>query len=93
MVLYSYSTSSTPPETAVTQVLAVRKRYLHVFGPDPAGALPINLTVAIDALPASSGTDLEPYSFWRSETHQAICMLAKRDAARCCARPRAQAQC
>ena len=66
---------------AVTQAIAVRKRYLHVFGPDPAGVLPINLTVAIDALPASSGTDLEPYVFWRAETHQAIFVLAKRDAA------------
>jgi len=34
----------------------------------------------LDALPAS-GTDLPPYVFWSAATHQAICVLAKRDVA------------
>ena len=64
---------------AVTAALRVRARYLHVFGPDPAGVAPINQSVALDALPAA-GTDLEPYVFWRAATRQAVCVLAKRDA-------------
>lgn len=63
---------------AVTRAIDVRRRYLHVFGPDPAGVVPINQTVTLDALPAT-GTDLEPYIFWRATTHQAVCVLAKRD--------------
>lgn len=65
---------------AVTNAVRVRARYLHVFGPDPAGALPINQSVAVDALPAA-GADLAPYVFWRAATHQAVAVLAKRDAA------------
>ena len=64
---------------AVTNAIRVRARYLHVFGPDPAGLVPINQSVAIDALPAV-GTDLAPYVFWRAASHQAVCVLAKRDA-------------
>ena len=65
---------------AVARAIAVRRQYLHVFGPDPAGLLPINQSVALDALPAS-GTDLPPYVFWSAAAHQAICVLAKRGAA------------
>ena len=64
----------------VTNAVQVRARYLSIFGPDPAGVLPINQSVAVDAVPAS-GTDLEPYVFWRAASHQAVCVLAKRDTA------------
>jgi hypothetical protein len=66
--------------SAVTNAMHVRARYLPVFGPDPAGVRPINQSVAVDALPAT-GTDLEPYVFWRAASHQAISVLAKRDTA------------
>ena len=65
---------------AVTNAIRVRERYLPIFGPDPAGIRPINASVAVDALPAN-GTDLVPYIFWRAASHQAICVVAKRDAA------------
>lgn len=64
----------------VTNALRVRARYLTIFGPDPAGILPINQSVVVDALPAN-GTDLQPYVFWRAVSHQALFVLAKRDEA------------